>query len=462
MAFSRKVMLLAMGLFTLLSMAHVWMARGLLSVAYATLIPSTRSTSEELPLFVMSTFVDGRTYGEGVHILTSHDARAWRPLDGDPNVYPQGRAGTVVRDPSIIWHEGYFHIVYTTELCAGLETMSFSCDWKHKDLLSTPARFGYARSRDLVHWFDTRFIEVPLDGACNVWAPEWHKLTPSEVAERDGDALMVVFSSTVPPSSNTMDCPPDFGPNAGANLHRPYFMTTSDFERYSSPKLLFDMGESIIDTFLFRSGDQTYAIYKSEQNRCRMWGWSALLGERQDLDPSTSCTLALRLAVARSAFGPYTASPVRQTPIWNQVISRQCAEGPSVLQLSDESSAYTLVLYDGYRPDCPLWIDQAPPCPTMPGNVLDQKETASNSRCSYRGKFAYGAIATRNLLDWTDVSEEITGLERGGSPTNRHKHGTAIRLELDSLCSICEEAEQTNTQGLWRGSGVLEHCHACR
>ena len=40
---------------------------------------------------------------------------------GDPILLPQGRLGTVFRDPSIVWHSGWFHLAYTTELCVGLE-----------------------------------------------------------------------------------------------------------------------------------------------------------------------------------------------------------------------------------------------------------------------------------------------------------------------------------------------------
>ena len=40
---------------------------------------------------------------------------------GDPILLPQGRLGTVFRDPSIVWHGGWFHLAFTTELCVGLQ-----------------------------------------------------------------------------------------------------------------------------------------------------------------------------------------------------------------------------------------------------------------------------------------------------------------------------------------------------
>ena len=202
----------------------------------------------------MLTFTDGTTYGEGAHVVTSLDGYRWRTLSGDPTVLRQGVVGTVVRDPSIVWHDGFFHLVFTTELCAGLTTLSFSCEWQRLGDDPPPARFGYARSRDLVHWTGFRDVAVPLAGACNVWAPEWHVLDAAEAAAAGGNELMVIFSATVPSSGRKADCPPDFGPNAGTNWNRPYYMTTTaDAAAFGPPTLLFDPGEPAIDAALFRA-----------------------------------------------------------------------------------------------------------------------------------------------------------------------------------------------------------------
>ena len=70
---------------------------------------------------------------------------------------------------------------------------------------------------------------------------------------------------------------------------RPYFMTTADFRSFSAPRLLFDPGESAIDTTLFRAPPSAvgmppvgmppqsalYAVFKSEQNECARWRWDA-------------------------------------------------------------------------------------------------------------------------------------------------------------------------------------------
>ena len=71
---------------------------------------------------------------------------------------------------------------------------------------------------------------------------------------------------------------------------------------------------------------RTFAVFKSEQNVCRSWGWFAPAGgQRRSLDPARQCTLALRLATAPSAMGPFTPAPLGRTPLWTDSISRQCA-----------------------------------------------------------------------------------------------------------------------------------------
>jgi hypothetical protein len=55
---------------------------------------------------------------------------------------------------------------------------------------------------------------------------------------------------------------------------------------------------------------------------------------------------------------------------------------------------------------------------------------------------------------------EVSGLGGGGTPLNRHKHGTAVRLDRAALCGLCAEAGATDTRALWEGSGVLERCKA--
>lgn len=104
--------------------------------------------------YILATFADGHEMGEGLHISYSRDGMGWATLLGDPIVFrPHATLGSVFRDPSVVWHGGWFHLAWTTELCAGLSTRSFSCDWSALRAEGAEGaigpRFGYARSRDL-------------------------------------------------------------------------------------------------------------------------------------------------------------------------------------------------------------------------------------------------------------------------------------------------------------------------
>lgn len=318
-------------------------------------------------------------------------------------------------------------------------SLGFDCRWETRSTSSPAARFGYARSRDLVSWQDVAAVAVPLAGACNVWAPDWY--VPSEREARAlGGHVVVVFSALV-----ASPCPPNFGPGARGQRNLPYFMATNDFHTFSEPRLLFDPAESAIDTTLFRAPPSgvLFAVYKSEQNECARWRWDA----GGTLWANRTCTLALRLASAPSVLGPFAPVTLGQTPLWADALSRQCVEGPSVLRAKQS----WLVLFDSYRTDCPLYTRAPPPCQRLPGLAL----TAQAPACTYQSTRGFGALRSDNLRDWRDASDELR------APAH-HKHGTALHLRREALCSICAAAEapanRSHGAALWRGAGVLEHC----
>ena len=70
---------------------------------------------------------------------------------------------------------------------------------------------------------------------------------------------------------------------------------------------------------------------------------------------ATACTDVLRLARADSVHGPFAPAELSKTPWWGNALSRPCVEGPTVLSRPTDF----LVVYDGYRTDCPL-VTQAP------------------------------------------------------------------------------------------------------
>src|SRR5580765_3753262 len=101
-------------------------------------------------------FTSFRGNGEdGLRFLYSFDAYHWTNVPGTflkPNVGPS----KLMRDPSLArGPDGTFHLVWTT-------------GWH------TDQGFGYANSKDLVHWSEQQFIPVMTNEptTVNVWAPE--------------------------------------------------------------------------------------------------------------------------------------------------------------------------------------------------------------------------------------------------------------------------------------------------
>ena len=93
----------------------------------------------------------------GTFLCVSEDGLKFRPLNNGKPVLPkQGRT----RDPSIIYHDGKFRMVWTV-------------NW-------TGQVFGYAESDDLVKWSEPVRVSVfpnatdPQDLPRSVWAPEIH------------------------------------------------------------------------------------------------------------------------------------------------------------------------------------------------------------------------------------------------------------------------------------------------
>ena len=90
-------------------------------------------------VYISTSFHEPAT--DGLRFIYSYDGWNWQQIDGiwlRPEVGQQ----KVMRDPSIIrTPDGMFHLVWTSS-------------WRGD------RGFGYACSKDLVHWSEQRFIEV--------------------------------------------------------------------------------------------------------------------------------------------------------------------------------------------------------------------------------------------------------------------------------------------------------------
>lgn len=187
-----------------------------------------------------------------------------------------------MRDPSLaLGPDGTFHMVWTT-------------GW------ARPQVFGYASSKDLIHWTEQRAIPVmEKDPTCkNVWAPElFYDASKAE--------WLIFWASTVPGKFPVTE-------HSGDNNHRIYCVTTKDFQSFSPTRLFYDGGFNVIDATLLPANGKFYLVVKDET--------------KQPVKKN------LRLAVSESAAGPFGPAGKPFTIDW--------VEGPSAIQLGDEFFVY--------------------------------------------------------------------------------------------------------------------------
>lgn len=232
--------------------------------------------------YLFTSFHDGDQ--KYLRFLYSFDGYHWTNVPGN---FLAANVGTnkQFRDPSLVrGSDGVFHLVWT----AG---------W-HGD-----QGFGYASSRDLIHWSEQKFVSVMTNEptTVNVWAPE---LFYDDV-EKD---FIIVWASTIPGRFPDQLEKHD-------NNQRLYFTTTTDFSNFTPAKLFFDAGYSAIDGFILKDGKQ-YVLVNKDNSRTN---------------------LNLRVAFAQTPLGP-----------WKNIsapFTQKFTEGPCALKIGDD----WLIYFDAYR-----------------------------------------------------------------------------------------------------------------
>jgi len=246
------------------------------------LLSALLTTAAARTVFISTSFHEPAT--DGLRFIYSYDGWQWQNV---PGVWLRPEVGKqrVMRDPSIIQTpDGTFHLVWTTS-------------WRGD------RGFGYAASKDLVHWTEQRFIEVMSDTTTvNVWAPElfWDDVKKQAV---------IVWASCIPGKF------PD-GQEDHKNNHRLYYTTTKDFQRFTPAKLLIDPGFSCIDATLVKRGRQDYVMVLKDNTR----------PERD-----------IKVAYAKSPYGPWSKA--------SEPFTGKMMEGPTTVKVEDG----WLIYYDRYE-----------------------------------------------------------------------------------------------------------------
>ncbi|WP_324673613.1 glycoside hydrolase family 43 protein [Hymenobacter sp. GOD-10R] len=223
---------------------------------------------------------------EGLRLLYSYDGYKWQDL-GRTFLTPQAGPSKLMRDPSITQGpDGTYHLVWT-------------CGWKGDK------GFGYASSKDLIHWSEQRFVDVMSHEptTVNVWAPEIFYDKPT-------DQYLIVWASTIP-----FRFPK--GQEDEDNNHRLYYTTTKNFQSFTPAKLYLDPGFSAIDSEVLQRGPGDYVLVVKDNTR----------PERD-----------IKVAFGPTALGPF--------PNVSKPFTANFTEGPSVAKLPHGE---WLIYYDAYR-----------------------------------------------------------------------------------------------------------------
>ena len=222
---------------------------------------------------------------EGLRFIYSEDGIHWDSIAGTW-LKPEVGGQKIMRDPSIACSpDGTYHLVWT-------------CAWK-----GDPG-FGYACSKDLIHWSEEKFIPVMAHDstAVNVWAPEIFY-------DDEKGEFLVIWASCLPFKFEK-------GIEDEYNNHRLYYVTTKDFNTVSETKLYYDPGYSVIDAVLVKRASKDYVLVVKDNTRnCRN----------------------IKVAFGKSPTGPFGPTSEPFTP--------EFCEGPTVAKVGDEYYIY----YDDYR-----------------------------------------------------------------------------------------------------------------
>ena len=172
---------------------------------------------------------------DGLHLAYSNDGYNWIALNNDRSLLlPVISKDSLMRDPCIIrGADNLFHMVWTVS-------------WNERG-------FGYASSKDLIHWSKQQFIPVMMheDSARNCWAPEI-------TYDKKKKQYMIYWATTIAGKYAT-----DRSVENGYD-HRMYYVLTKDFKTFSKTKLLYDKGFNVIDATIVPGGKRFVMFLKDE------------------------------------------------------------------------------------------------------------------------------------------------------------------------------------------------------
>ncbi len=190
--------------------------------------------------YVMSHFKnDGGGGDTRLYISLSTDGLQWTAINGGLPVWqPQNWHGfnNVVRDPAIIYHNGFYWVAYT------------SGNYGHRDSSTTvTASFGLVKSADLLAWEHVGEISTVTPGATDplTWSPTFF---------RDGDGSVHLYVSIRPHGGAALD------PMPGMRTHELHPLN-ADWTQWSVPVLVDLPSTNTNEFWAWKEGDVYHGVF---------------------------------------------------------------------------------------------------------------------------------------------------------------------------------------------------------
>jgi hypothetical protein len=207
-----------------------------------------RAQTAQLPpgtQYVMSHFkADGGGGDERLYISISPDGLRWTALNnGNPVWQPANWApfSNVVRDPSIIFNNGFWWVAYT------------SGTYGHH------ASFGLVKSPDLINWTFVGEIDATIPGAAAQYGASYDPLTWNPVFYSDSDGSVHVFVNISPINGSQYNPTPKMNPY---ELHP----ANNDWTQWSAPALVGLQDGDTNEFYVWKTGATYNAIFVNFNN----------------------------------------------------------------------------------------------------------------------------------------------------------------------------------------------------
>ena len=320
------------------------------------LLLTTLTVTAQQKVFISTSFHEPAT--DGLRFIYSYDGWTWQQVDG-VWLRPEVGRQRVMRDPSIVrTPDGTFHLVWTSS-------------WRGD------RGFGYASSKDLVHWSEQRFIEVmPDTSTVNVWAPElfW---------DSDRRQVVIMWASCIPGRF------PD-GQEEHKNNHRLYYTTTRDFRTFAPTRLMIEPGFSCIDATIV----DTKSIVNSKSSNSK---YRYVMVLKDNTRPERN----IKVSFASSPYGPWSKP--------SEPFTGHMMEGPTVLCLNNEDEN------DNENEN----VNRKSKIENGKSKIENRKYLIYYDRYELKD---FGAHLTTDFVNFEDVSDKVT-------VPALHKHGTIFEAD---------------------------------